>query len=220
MTSLAPEHKTLTETLRERTWALHTQAERSGIINDILRNKADRRGYALLLRNVLPAYVAMERALDAGRDRIIYLPFANPSLYRAPRIVADLEALQGGDWQRELPLLPQATLYADRVAESAKGDGSRLIAHAYVRYFGDLSGGQVLKRMLGKTLGLSAAQLTFYEFPDIADANTCKTSMREMIDGELARNFDHEPVIGEALRAFEHNIAVSTAIQGMLARTE
>ena len=41
-------HGDLANVLRERTQALHTRAERSGIINDVLCGKASRYGYALL----------------------------------------------------------------------------------------------------------------------------------------------------------------------------
>jgi heme oxygenase len=219
MSLIEPEQKiqTLTETLRDRTWALHTAAERSGIINDMLRGKADRRGYALLLRNVLPAYRAMEQALDAGRDRKIYSAFAQPSLYRSERIASDLAALHGDNWESDLPQLPEADRYAETVTQAGEGDGSRLVAHAYVRYFGDLSGGQVLKRLLSKTLGLSPEALNFYEFPEITDPAAFKQAMREAIDRDVAQSCEHEPVLREAMSAFEHNIAVSTAIQRVLA---
>ena len=46
-----------------RTKALHVEAERSGIIRELLRGSATRDGYILLLRNLLPAYQAMEKGL-------------------------------------------------------------------------------------------------------------------------------------------------------------
>ena len=50
-----------------RTKALHLEAERTGIIRDLLRAKASREGYILLLRNLLPAYQAMEHGLERHR---------------------------------------------------------------------------------------------------------------------------------------------------------
>ena len=47
-----------------RTKTLHVEAERTGIIRDLLRGEASREGYALLLRNLLPAYQAMEQGLE------------------------------------------------------------------------------------------------------------------------------------------------------------
>jgi len=208
---------TLTEALRQRTLPLHTQAERSGIINDILRKKADRRGYTLFLRNILPAYRAMENALRIGRHRSIFRAFARPELYRAERIAADLAVLAGAGWERDLEELPAATLYADRLAAAAEGDGGRLVGHAYVRYFGDLSGGQVLKRLLGTALNLPPEALSFYEFPAIADPAAFKNAMRDAIDGEVASSCVAGAVVDEAMRAFEHNIAISNAVQKLIA---
>jgi len=207
---------TLTEALRERTWALHTQAERSGVINDILRKKAGLHGYTLLLRNILSAYRAMEKALKLGRHRSIFRAFARPELYRADRIASDLSALIGANWERDIAELPAATLYAERLASAAEGDGGRLVAHAYVRYFGDLSGGQILKKLLGTALDLPPEALSFYEFPGIADPVAFKNAMREAIDVEVASSCVAESVIEEAMRAFEHNIAISKAVQNFL----
>ena len=50
-----------------RTRNLHLEAERSGIIRELLRGNASRNGYILLLRNLLPAYQAMEQGLARHR---------------------------------------------------------------------------------------------------------------------------------------------------------
>jgi heme oxygenase len=49
--------------LREATADLHRRAERSGVIADLLHGRATRSGYALWLRNLLPAYRNLEAAL-------------------------------------------------------------------------------------------------------------------------------------------------------------
>ena len=203
----------LSVALRERTGDLHTQAERSGVVNDILRGNASRHGYALLLRNLLPAYEAMEQGLDSHRDKNPVSPFAMKEVYRTGALYSDLAALCGDDWKRALPLLPAGLRYAQRVADAAQGNGERLIAHAYARYLGDFSGGQILKKLLGRALALNAEALSFYEFPRIADTKAFKEGFRDALDraGELSADFD--AIVEEGAVAFELNIDVSNAVQ-------
>jgi heme oxygenase len=170
----------------------------------------------MLLRNILPAYREMECALRRNRHLAIFQAFARPELYRTHRLEADLSELNGENWQRDLVALPAANRYAVRIAEAAKGDGGRLVAHAYVRYFGDLSGGQILKALLTKSLNLSPEALSFYDFPEIANLAAFKDAMRDAINDEVSSQCDPEAVIEEAMCAFEHNIAISKAVQQTL----
>ncbi len=91
------------------------------------------------------------------------------------------------------------------------------MAHAYVRYFGDLSGGQVLKKLLGRSMQLRPEALSFYDFPDIADHRSFKNEMRAALDDAADVISDQEGLLGEAVLAFEHNIAVSRAVQDAIA---
>jgi heme oxygenase len=209
----------LTEILRERTHILHTRAERSGIINDVLLGRATRFGYAMLLRNLLPAYRIMEQGLERIRPRAGIGAVARHELYRVPALEADLRALFGEQWDRELALLPEAKQYARRVSDAAAGEGRRLIAHAYTRYLGDLSGGQIMKRLLASRLRLAAGELSFHEFPHIPDPETFKREYRSALNDAAAQMADYDVLIGEALVAFEHNIAVSEAVQRIAGAT-
>jgi heme oxygenase (biliverdin-producing, ferredoxin) len=199
--------------LRERTQTLHTRAERTGIVNAVLRGTASRHGYVLLLRNLLPAYQWMEAGLERHRQAPGIGAFARPEIYRAKALVSDLRALAGVDWPGSLPLLPAGEQYAQRVASATEGDGTRLIGHAYARYLGDLSGGQILRRLLARTLGLGERELSFYDFPDVADVDTLKHSFRVALDRVGAEIADAEGIVSEAISAFELNIALSEAVQ-------
>jgi heme oxygenase len=203
----------LASAFKVATAKLHTTAERSGIVNDMLKGRVNLYGYALFLRNLLPAYQEMERgfgrhALSPG-VRLI----AHPETYRARALEADLEALSGANWADQLPILPAASVYAARIAAIAEGDGARLIAHAYARYLGDLSGGQILKRLLAKFLGLDDRALNFYDFPAIADIAQFKADYREAIDRAASEIVDLQPIIDEASIAFQLNIDVSDAVR-------
>jgi heme oxygenase len=200
----------LAASLRTGTAALHTRAERSGILADLLRGQAGRAGYALLLRNLLPVYRAIEDGLERHRDTELLRPFARPELYRAPQIAADLAALYGPDWPDRVGLLPAGARYAYRAARAAEGDGGGLIAHAYVRTLGDLSGGQVLARQLARTLGLPAEALRFYDFADVPDLAVAKLAWRVALNEVRSPS---APIVHEARVAFRLNIALAEAVQ-------
>jgi heme oxygenase (biliverdin-producing, ferredoxin) len=204
----------LMEALRERTRALHVEAERSGVIHELLQGRADRHAYAVLLRNLLPVYREMELGLERHRDSPGLGEIAQPAVYRSAALESDLDALCGPTWQRMLPQLPAAGRYASLVAAAARGDGTRLIGHAYVRYLGDLSGGQILRRLLARSLSLQPQQLTFYEFADIAKLDEFKAGYRAALDRAALAVRDGESIIAEAEAAFRLNIEISIAIQG------
>ncbi len=195
--------------LRTATAALHVQAERSGIILEIMRGKASRDAYALYLRNLLPAYAALEAGLrrhraTAGIRRILFA-----ELDRAPAIAGDLDLLAGAGWDTRLPVLPEAAHYAARVVSD---EGPGLIGHAYARYLGDLSGAQFLRRALVRTLGLGPAAQGFFDFPAIADAEAFKVDYRAALDAAGEEVADPEVVVAAACSAFSCNIAVSEAV--------
>jgi heme oxygenase len=201
----------LLEALRERTADLHTRAERSGIIADILHGRASRDGYVLMLRNFLPVYQALEQRLERHAGSPAVGPIARPELARAAAIEADLASLSAA--MSALPVLPATVNYVDAIVRAADGDGGRLIAHAYARYLGDLSGGQILKKLLVRSLDLPPGALSFYEFPDIGDIAAFKAEYRAAIDRAGDEIGDFEAVVEEGAKAFQLNIDLSTALQ-------
>ncbi len=211
-----PRPASLLEALRSRTRDLHRQAERSGMIADILRGQATRDGYALLLRNLLPVYHALEEQLTGAGRSLPIGPLVRPELARAAAIRNDLESL-AVDISAS-PVLPATTEYVDAIVRAGMGDGGRLIAHAYARYLGDLSGGQILKRLLARSLDLGPAELSFYDFSVIDDVQAFKADYRAAIDraGEASEDFD--AIVEEGARAFELNIALSVALEAEAAR--
>ncbi len=191
---------------------LHAEAERSGIIRELLRGQASREDYILLQRNLLPAYQALELGLERHRDKAALAALATYRLDRAPALEADLNVLCHGDFSA-VPLLPAGKAYAERIATCAEGDGARLIAHAYTRYLGDLSGGQILKRLLAAKPGLQQSELSFYDFPAYPDLDALKSDYRNAIDraGSLAGS--PQQIVEEGAVAFTLNIELSCAAQ-------
>lgn len=207
----------LAAALRQGTRDLHARAERSGVVREILAGRGTRHGFALLLRNLLPVYQAIEAALERGRGTAPLAGFARPAMYRAACIQADLATLGGADWHARVRHLEAGRRYAARIGVAAGGDGARLIAHAYVRYLGDLSGGQAMAALLARTLGAPAAALGFAHFPEIADPAAFKADFRAALDAAGSRLADPGEIVAEAALAFRLNIELSEAVQAAVA---
>ncbi len=208
----------LSARLRVATQALHLEAERSGYVQEILKRRASLAGYALFLRNLLPAYQALERALAHHADHPVHELFVWPPLFRSAAIITDLRALAGTRSENDWPLLPEGQAYADHLENIDETDPVRLIGHAYVRYIGDLSGGQIVKSLLTASPGLEPAMLGFYDFPGIFDAEVYKDNFRASLDraGVVAGNA--EAIVNEAQCAFRLNINLSRAVLKSLSR--
>jgi heme oxygenase len=204
------------DALYVRTKALHAEAEKSGIIADILRGLATRDSYVLLLRNLYPAY----RELELGIERHCGAPGLNLlaayQFDRAGAIASDLTALCGANWAETIALLPEGEAYRRRVAQAAENDGTRLIAHAYTRYMGDLSGGQIVQRLLARSFGLGPSELSLYAFPQFSDLAALKAEYRVALDRAATVATDRQAVIEEAAVAFALNIALSVAVKSAL----
>lgn len=199
--------------LYQHTRALHLQAEKTGILAAILRGEATRDGLLLLLRNLQPVYQALEQGLERHRQDPAIGIVGNYRFDRAAAIAHDLGELCGSDWSEALPLLPEGESYAQRLAQVADIDGSLLIAHAYTRYLGDLSGGQILRQLLTKSFQLRPGQLSMYEFPGGADAAALKREYREALGRAAASAGNPRAIVEEGALAFSHNIALSVAIR-------
>ncbi len=206
----------LADLLRDRTHALHARAERSGIVHRLLTGQANRYGYAVYLRNILPAYQELELGLEQHRSLPELGLIACRELYRAPALESDLRALQGASWEEDLPFLPAGERYRRRIAKVVGASPARLIAHAYVRYLGDLNGGLILRKLLARSIGLNSSELAFYDFPLIDDLPVARRSYRSAFDRAGWQIGNPSSVIAEAAMAFELNIAVSDAVHDLL----
>lgn len=84
-----------------------------------------------------------------------------------------------------------------------------LVAHAYTRYLGDLSGGQVLGRIAQKSMGLKDREgLAFFAFPGVSSPNLFKQLYRSRMNSVELTEEKRNGVLEEAVRAFEFNIQV------------
>ncbi|KAM9482267.1 heme oxygenase-like [Clarias gariepinus] len=212
----------LSEQIKSVTKESHVRAENTELMLAFQKANISLDQYKLLLCSLYKIYEALEEELDknASHDSVapIYFP---QELARLPAIKKDLEHFYGPEW-REKVTVPAATLrYAQRLKEVGSEHPEYLVAHAYTRYLGDLSGGQVLGRIAQKSLGLKTGDgLTFFTFPSVSSPNLFKQLYRSRMNSIELTETQRQGVLEEAVRAFEFNIQVFDEIQNLLSVSE
>ena len=198
---------TLSEQLREGTADVHRDAERSTFVSRFVTGTLDRDTYSRHLLALHGVYAALEAALDRRLTDGRLDAFHLPALWRRAAIEDDLEFLRGEGWRREQPV-SASKVYAAHIGAIDDTQPIRLVSHAYVRYLGDLSGGQMLKRMAAKVLQLNGNGLRFYEFPAIGDAAAFKADFRRRLDDLVLAEGEPEALLDEARTAFRLNAMI------------
>jgi len=206
----------LAGTLKRETANLHAQAERAGVIRALILGEITRKQYCLLLRNLFVIYDALETGLSRLHDHRCLTPFEFPALYRLASLSGDLIYLHGPDWHEQLALCPAAAAYGRRLDLAQQSGAERLLAHAYVRYLGDLSGGQMLKRLVGRSLSLDPGKgVSFYDFGTPAEVAVRLQRFKSAL-GELKLTEQQQRlIIEEAKWAFAAHISMANQLMAV-----
>ncbi len=164
----------------------------------LLRGRMSRAAYATLLHNLRAIYAALEPALVRHKSHPALVGLDLPALARSTALEQDLATLGGATGA---PVAASTVRYVERLAGLDSGRPELLLAHAYVRYLGDLSGGQLLSGIVARSPELAGVGTAFYDFGDAATANALADGFRA---GLVAAEVDAEDaVVEEAKRAFE-----------------
>ncbi|SNS96147.1 heme oxygenase [Micrococcales bacterium KH10] len=209
--SLASPHAPLSQQLRHGTRQAHETAETTGFITRLMSGELSVAAYADLAAQQYPIYRALEEVSEALRSDERGATLVFDELTRTPSIEADLAFLFGPQWSEEIDILPQTTAYADRIREIG-GDLAAYAAHAYTRYLGDLSGGQIIQRMMQRHYEMGAEGLTFYDFDEIPKAKPFKDVYRERLDALPLTEDEQAAAVAEAQHAFALNTELFAAL--------
>ncbi|KAB5584509.1 hypothetical protein PHYPO_G00108380 [Pangasianodon hypophthalmus] len=212
----------LSEKIKTVTKESHVRANSTELMQAFQRGNITLMQYKLLLCSLYKIYEALEEELDrnASHDSVapIYFP---QELGRTETLKKDLEHFYGQDWQEKI-FVPASTLrYTQRLREIGSKHPEYLVAHAYTRYLGDLSGGQVLSRVPQRSLGLKNGEgLAFFFFPAISSPNLFKQLYRSRMNSIELTETQREGVLEEAIRAFEFNVQVFDELQNLVSISE
>lgn len=156
-------------------------------------------------------YTAMEEEIERNKDHPHFAPLYFPAeLHRHRALACDLEYFYGPNWQSQATCSQATQRYVDRIHQVGREDPVLLVAHAYTRYMGDLSGGQVLRKVAQRALKLppTGEGVKFYQFDAIHSAKAFKQLYRSRMN-ELDLDMDvKKRLVEEAVKAFQFNMEV------------
>ncbi|XP_028304453.1 heme oxygenase 2a [Gouania willdenowi] len=206
----------LSEVLFEGTKESHDRAENCQFVKDFLRGRIQRELFKRGTAALYFVYSAMEEEIEKNRDHPHIAPIYFPTeLHRRDALARDLEYFYGENWDSEISLTAGTKPYVDRIHEVGETDPLLLVAHSYTRYMGDLSGGQILKKVAQRALKLptTGEGLNFYQFEGIHNHSGFKQLYRSRMN-ELELDVEmRQRIVDESNRAFGFNMMVFTELE-------
>lgn len=171
--------------LRELTSAKHSEIEAMPFTQYMLSGKISDEDYAKYLYQMIFVYEALEEvASNTGiLDDL-------PTLPRYYRLQHDYEELVGQNIKHNI--FPATKEYADYIKSLT--NVKDIIAHMYVRYMGDMAGGQQIKKLV-------PGSGSFYDFDNMRDL---MMKFRMKLSDDMAE---------EAIKAFNYNIAITRQLE-------
>lgn len=195
--------------LREGTKHSHTAAENTAYMKCFLKGIVEREPFRKLLANLYLVYSTLEGELQRHQNHEIVGKIYFPELNRTANLEKDLAFYYGDNWREQIVPLPAGKIYVERLQEIASSDPVLLIAHAYTRYMGDLSGGQSLKKIIRSALKLPEDRGTglhdFEQIPTVEAKREFKEKYRQALDSLPIDPATIERIVDEANYAFQLN---------------
>jgi heme oxygenase (biliverdin-producing, ferredoxin) len=204
--------------LREGTKKSHTMAENVGFVKCFLKGTVEKSSYRKLVGNLYFVYSAMEEEMERHRQHPILSRIYFPELNRKASLEQDLAYYHGPQWREQVAPSEAAQAYVQRIRDLSNSEPEMLVAHSYTRYLGDLSGGQILKKIAQTAMNLNGDGTAFYEFPTITDEKAFKSQYRQAMNDLPVDEATCDRIVDEANHAFGLNMKLFQELEGNLVK--
>lgn len=201
----------LAAALREGTREAHDRVNSSPFVAALLAGDLPLSAYTALVAQNHAIYRTLEWHAEHWRHDPVAGRVVFDELVRVPGLRSDLRALLGADWpdEAERLVVPATHRYVDHLDEVVADWAGGFVAHHYVRYLGDLSGGQIVRRSIETIYGeVGRASTRFYVFDGVERIKPFRDAYRRVLDAVPLTVAEQRRAVDEALVAFELNGAV------------
>ena len=205
--------------LREGTSKSHSMAENVSFVKSFLGGVIDKESYRKLVSILYFVYSAMEEAMEKNKDNSFIKPIYFRELNRRRSLEMDLEYYYGSNWSSCIILSEATKAYVERIQTISNERPELLVAHAYTRYLGDLSGGQILKKIAQRAMNLSDGKgLSFYEFTEVKDEQEFKQNYKKALDSLALDAILADQIVAEANVSFTMNMKMFQELETSFTR--
>ena len=184
--------------LHARIGKAHHKAEGMAFSRALLEGQATPLQLAALIRTLVPAYALLEQESPVLASALGAAAIPWPDLARGSALAHDVAALSAVG---PTPVSAAAAIWLEQMKALVRQSPHRLMAHVYVRYGGDLSGGQQLAEQANAILrrqGLPS--LRFWSFEQ--DLTWLKQSLHDGFEQMDLSESEEEELLEEAEVAF------------------
>jgi len=203
--------------LRAGTQHSHTMAENVGLMKCVLKGIVDRDIFATFLGNLYYVYSELEAAIESNLKHPFIGALYFPELNRKAFLEKDMVFYYGKDWRSLVTPSPVTQTYINRIRELSANEPALLLGHAYTRYMGDLSGGQMFQKVVQLALKLSGYEGTsFYNFEQITDKNAFKNKYRQALNELPVDDATVNRIVAEANHGFKLNMQIAQELEESL----
>nr|ARO91387.1 heme oxygenase [Rhodochaete parvula]ASK39718.1 heme oxygenase [Rhodochaete parvula] len=207
----------LANQLREGTTKSHSMAENVSFVKSFLSGVVDKNSYKKLVANLYFVYSAIEEEIENNKYHFAIEPIYFPELNRKESLEKDLTFYYGNEWEKLVEPSAATQTYINRIHQISQKQPELLVAHAYTRYLGDLSGGQILKRIAQSAMQLSSSDgVEFYNFRDIKDEKSFKHQYRAALNSIPVNDQLIAEIISEANVSFNLNMKIFQELNSSL----
>ncbi|NBU98399.1 MAG: biliverdin-producing heme oxygenase [Spirochaetia bacterium] len=194
----------LSSLLKEGTAEVHRNIEKSSFMGELFKGKVSKDIYLKYLENFFYLYNELEYSVNLKLSEQNLKKLYFPDLHRTKALYLDLIYFGGASF---IPSPPseKTIRYINHIKEITEKEPYKIISHLYVRYLGDLSGGQILGGIIRKTFSLEKGfGDSFYSFP-IGDVDHFKNTYRAQLDSLGFEDSQKLELLEEAKLAFSYN---------------
>lgn len=199
----------LAQRLREGSQASHTLSENTAFMKCFLKGVVELEPFKKLTADLYFLYSTLEEEMAGHADHPVVGPMMFGELLRTAKLEEDLAYYYGDNWRELIQATPAGAHYVSRIREVSRSNPALLVSHAYVRYMGDLSGGQGLRHIVRSALNLPPDKGTglheFDQLPTVEAKRDFKIRYREILNSLPVDEALTQAMIDEANLAFALN---------------